>query len=413
MPLRAEGCKDMIVKALYFLAVLCPSAALADHDTLQAALGGDTNGKVDHDHGDEVVKLTKEQILLSGIAVAPAGGGTLIRRLSVPGTITLDAARVVRAPARVAGTVSEMRKRLGDPVEKGEIVAIIDSREVADAKADFLTASISYDLKKTFYERAKALWRQKISAEWQYLQTEADFKNAELKLDVARQKLSALDLDAAEVARVTREDAAKAGPSRLRQYPVRSPIAGHVIERKVDVGTAVGDQGQPDDLYTIADVTKLWIELAVPTVDLELVREGQKIEIGKDAAGRSSPPGRIIFVSPMLDPATRSARVVAEVDNEAGSWRPGSYVATAVVLGEEDLELRLPRSALQTIEGETVVFVLTDDGFERRDVRVGRHDGEAVEILSGVVPGEAVAVKNTFLLKAELGKSEAGHSHAH
>ncbi len=409
----------MMFRVFCFLAALGPATAMADHDTTQAALGTDgaaSHSAADHgthDHAAETIKLTPAQISASGIAVTPAGAGALSRRLTVPGTITLDTGRVVRAPARVAGTVSELRKRLGDPVETGEIVAILDSREVADAKAEFLTASIAYDLKKKLYERAKALWRQKISAEWQYLQTEADYREAELKLNLAQQKLSALDLDAAEVAKATREDAEKQGPSRLRQYPVRSPISGRVVERKVDLGTAVGGDNEPDDLYTIADVSKLWIELAVPTADLELIREGQRIEIVKSQAGRSGTAGRIVFVSPILDPDTRSARVIAEIDNASGLWRPGTYVTTAVVVGEDALELRLPKSALQTIGGEPVVFVQTDDGFERRDVTLGRQDAEMVEIVSGVVPGEPVAVKNTFLLKAELGKGEAGHGHEH
>jgi len=403
----------MMLRSLCLLAVLVPATATADHDTTSAALGADAAAASHgtHDPGAETIKLTRAQIAAAEIAVVAAGAGSLSRRLTVPGTITLDTGRVVRAPARVAGTVSELRKRLGDPVEKGEIVAILDSREVADAKADLLTASITYDLKKAIYERAKALRRQKISAEWQFLQTEADFKEAEVRLDVARQKLSALDLDAAEVVRVSREDVEKDGPSRLRQYPVRSPITGRVIERSVALGTAVGGQGQPDDLYTIADVSKLWIELAVPTADLELIHEGQTIEIVKSPAGRSGAVGRIVFVSPILDPDTRSARVIAEIDNASGLWRPGTYVTTAVVVGEDALELRLPKSALQTIGGELVVFVQTDEGFERRDVRIGRQDAEMVEIVSGVAPGEPVAVKNTFLLKAELGKGEAGHDH--
>ncbi len=403
----------MKIRVLCLLAVLAPATATADHDTTQAALGqaGGTRAAGAHEHGAETIKLTPAQIAASGIAVAPAGAGTLSRRLTVPGTMTLDAGRIARAPARVAGTVAELRKRLGDPVTKGEIIAILDSREAADAKTEFLTALVTYDLKKTLYERAKVLWRQKVSAEWQYLQTEAEFRQAQLKLDLARQKLSALDLDAAEVERVTREDTQTSGPSRLREYPVRSPISGRVIERKVDIGTAVGGQGQPDDLYTIADVSKLWIELAVPTAELVTVQEKQIVEIVKDAAGRTGQAGRIVFVSPMLDPATRSARVIAEIDNDHGMWRPGTFVTTSIVIGEEPLELRLPRSAVQTMQGETVVFVQTDEGFQRRDVTIGRQDAEMVEILAGVEAGESVAVENTFLLKAELGKGAAAHDH--
>jgi cobalt-zinc-cadmium efflux system membrane fusion protein len=409
----------MMTRVLCLLAALGPATALADHDAAHAALGGAANGTSGNgaralgarDHSAEIIKLTHDQIAASGIAVAPARAGTVSSRLTVPGTITLDSGRIARAPARVAGTVAELRKRLGDPVAQGEIIAILDSREAADAKTEFLTALVTYDLKKTLYERAKVLWRQKVSAEWQYLQTEAEYRQAELKLDLARQKLSALDLDAAEVEKVTREDTRTSGPSRLREYPVRSPISGRVIERKVDIGTAVGGQGQPDDLYTIADVSKLWIQLAVPTAELVTVREGQRVEIVKDAAGRPGQEGRIVFVGPMLDPATRSARVIAEIDNDHGMWRPGTFVATSIVVGEEPVDLGVPRSAVQTIRGESVVFVQTDEGFERRDVTIGRQDPEIVEILGGVEPGEPVAIENTFLLKAELGKGEAGHDH--
>jgi cobalt-zinc-cadmium efflux system membrane fusion protein len=364
----------------------------------------------DHDHEHEVVTLTREQVAASKIEVAPASGGTLYRRLDVPGTITLDSVRVARAPARVAGTVTQLYKRLGDRVTKGEIVALLDSREAADAKTEFLTASVTFDLKKTLFDRAKVLWGKKVSSEQQYLQAEAAFLEARLRLDLARQKLSALDLDATEVAAEAREDSEKAGPSRLRQYPVRSPISGRVIETKVDVGTAVGSEGEPADLYTIADVSKLWIELSVPTGELEAIDEGQFVEI---ARGGTAERGRIIFVSPMLDPATRSARVIAEIDNEKGLWRPGTFVTASILLGAREVGILLPRGAVQTIEGAPAVFVKSGDEFEKRAVKIGQKDYDSVEIVAGVTAGEQVAIDNTFLLKAELGKDAAGEGHDH
>lgn len=364
----------------------------------------------DHEHDHEAVTLTKDQVAASDIEVAPAKGGTLYRRLDVPGTITLDSVRVARAPARVVGTVTQLRKRLGDTVKKGEIVALLDSREAADAKTEFLTASVTFDLKKTLFDRAKVLWSKKVSSEQQYLQAEAAYLEARLRLDLARQKLSALDLDASEVAAEAREDSEKAGPSRLRQYPVRSPISGRVIEAKVDVGMAVGSEGEPADLYTIADVSKLWIELSVPTGELAAIDEGQAVEIARgDAAER----GRIIFVSPMLDPATRSARVIAEIDNERGLWRPGTFVTASILLGAKKVGILLPRTAVQTIEGAPSVFVKSGDEFEKRAVKLGQQDYDSVEIVAGVAPGEQVAIDNTFVLKAELGKQAAGEGHDH
>jgi cobalt-zinc-cadmium efflux system membrane fusion protein len=355
------------------------------------------------------IDMLPERIDAQGIEVAPVEKGVLARRLAVPGTITLDMDMVARVPGRVIGTVTQMRKRLGDAVTQGEVVAVLDSREVADAKSEYLTASVAFDLKKTLFERAQTLWAKRISAEQQYLQARETFLEAELRLELARQKLSALNLDPAAVAKAAKQESApNAGASSLREYQIRSLIAGRVIERKVDVGSLVGSQGDPSDLYTVADLSKVWAELAVSTADLDEITEGQAVGItsGRDSAKRGD--GRIIFVSPLVNPDTRSARVIALIDNVALTWRPGSVVTATVVIKEEPVEVRVPRVALQTIGGERVVFVRTPNGFQRRAVTTGRSDEQAVEISSGLSAGEQIAVKNTFLLKAELGKSEAG-----
>jgi cobalt-zinc-cadmium efflux system membrane fusion protein len=354
------------------------------------------------------IDMPPERIEAQEIEVAPVEKGVLARLLVVPGTITLDMDMVARVPGRVVGTVTQMRKRMGDAVTQGEVVAVLDSREVADAKSEYLTASVFFDLKKTLFERAQTLWAKKISAEQQYLQARETFLEAELRLELARQKLSALNLDPAEVAKAAKQESApNAGASTLREYQIRSLIAGRVIERKVDVGSLVGNQGDPSDLYTVADLSKVWAELAVPTADLDEIVEGHAVGItsGRDSGKRGD--GRIIFVSPLVNPDTRSARVIALIDNKALIWRPGSVVTASIAIGEEAVNVRVPRIALQTIGGAQVVFVRTKIGFQKRAVATGRSDERAVEITTGLTAGEWIAVKNTFLLKAELGKGDA------
>ncbi|MDQ6702887.1 MAG: efflux RND transporter periplasmic adaptor subunit [Pseudomonadota bacterium] len=352
--------------------------------------------------------MPPERIEAQEIEVATVEKGVLARRLTVPGTITLNMDMVARVPARVVGTVTQMRKRLGDLVTQGEVVAVLDSREVADAKSEYLTASVTFDLQKTMFERAQILWAKRISAEQQYLQARATFLEAELRLDLARQKLSALNLDPAEVVKAAKENTVKSGVSSLREYEIRSLIGGRVIERKVDVGSLVGSQGDPSDLYTVADLSSVWIELAVPTADLGVIKDDQRVLIASGGENGKLGEGRIIFISPLLNPDTRSARVIALIDNKTFTWRPGSVVTAGIVIKEEPVEVRVPRVALQTIGGEHVVFVRTPNGFQRRAVTTGRSDEQTVEITSGLSAGEQVAVKNTFLLKAELGKGEAG-----
>lgn len=356
-----------------------------------------------------VIKMTPDQVAAQEIEVAPVGGGALSRHIVVPGTITPDVDRIARVPARVVGTVAEMRKRLGDMVQKGDVVAVLDSREVADAKSEYLTASVNFDLQKTNFERAQTLWDKRISAEQQYLQVRATFSEAQLRFDLARQKLSALGVDAAEVANAAKQDTAGSGQSSLRQYELRSPMSGRVVDRKVDVGTAVGKEGDPSDLYTVADLSAVWVDLTVTPGDLSKVREGAKVAISTSGEEEKRAEARIMFVSPILNAETRSARVIASLDNKDLVWRPGSFVTAEIEIARERAKVLVPRVALQTIGGERVAFVRTPEGFQRRDVKAGQADDDAVEILSGLSAADEIAVKNTFLLKAELGKSAAKH----
>lgn len=349
----------------------------------------------------DIIKMSPEQIAAAQIETTPVADGVLAKRLAVPATVVPNSDHIARVPAKIAGTVAQLRKRLGDLVQKGEVVAVLDSREIADAKSEYLRASVDLDLQKTMFERAQTLWDKRISAEQQYLQTRATFTGAQLRLDLARQKLSALGLDATEVAAAAKQDGKGDSTSSLRQYEIRSPISGRVVERKVDVGMAVGSEGEPSDLYTVADLSSVWLELSVPPAELDMVEEGQRVEI---SSGTKNGAGIIKFVSPLLDKDTRSARVIAEIDNKDGVWRPGSYLKAAIVVGEHAVALQIPRAAVQTIDGRPVAFVRTDAGFQKRELVLGEQSDGAFEVKKGLDTGETIATSNAFLLKAELGK---------
>jgi cobalt-zinc-cadmium efflux system membrane fusion protein len=300
--------------------------------------------------------------------------------------------------------VVELRKRLGDPVEKNEVVAVIESREVADAKSEYLATRLSDDLQQTLFARATSLWQQgKIISENEYLRARTVAQDARVKFDTARQKLFTLGLSEEQIAALPNQPAAS-----LRLQEVRSPITGRVAERRVDLGGLVGREGQESELYVVVDLSELWVDLAVALTDLPAIREGQEITIAVGATGERT-PARIIFVSPLLDRDTRAARVVASFANPNQVFRPGSFVTAEIPLSKDDAEVVVPKTALQTIKGDRVVFVRNEHGFEVRKVTIGREDDRAVEIVSGLSVGERIAVTNTFTLKAELGKAEAEH----
>ena len=149
----------------------------------------------------------------------------------------------------------------------------------------------------------------------------------------------------------------------MRRQEVRAPIAGRVVDRKVDLGAAVGRDNLETELFIIADLDRVWVDLAVSPTDLPLVKEGQTVSTVAAHGLAYRAVGKIVFISPMLDRETHSARVVAEIANADGNWRPGSLVTAAIDVEEHAAPLAVPTSAVQTDRRRTVVFVRTADGF--------------------------------------------------
>ena len=349
----------------------------------------------------DLVKLSPEQIVAARIEAEPARGGSLDRHLTVPGTIVPSVNRIGRVAVRLNGIVAELRKKLGDPVTTDEIVAVLESREVADAKSEYLAALNTNYLQQTLFERDKVLWEKRITTEQQFLRARTAAEETRIKTELARQKLSALGLSEKEIGALPQEPV-----STLRRQAIRSPVAGRVVERRVDIGAPVGRDNLETELFVIVDLAEVWVELAVSPGDLPMVREGQAVTIiARGTAEKTE--GKIVFISPLLDKETRSARVVAEIANPSGAWRPGSFVTAEIAIPERPARLLIPKTALQTIGGEPVVFVRTSEGFEKRRIVIGRSDDRDVEVVSGAEPGQEIAVRNTFKLKAELGKAQA------
>ncbi len=369
--------------------------------------GGAEQRKSKGDSGVEIseeratIRLTEEQIETSGIELAAVQDGTLVRRIVVPGTIVPDADRIARVSVKLSATVAELRKKLGDTVEKGEVIAVLESREVANAKSECLAARLNNDLQRNLYERDKILWDRHIIAEQIVLRSQGAAAQAKINLDIARQKLFALGVTESEVAALPDEPG-----TALRRQEVRAPISGRVVDRKVDLGAVVGRDNLETELFTVADLDRVWVELAVGPTDLPRVAEGQTVSIAAHGFSKRA-VGKVVFIGPILDKETHSARVVAEIANPDGNWRPGSLVQAAIAIEQRSAALAVPASAIQTMGKARVVFVRTPNGFERRPVRLGDGDDRLFEVLSGVREGETIAVSNTFALKAEFLKSLA------
>ncbi|MCE3257019.1 MAG: efflux transporter periplasmic adaptor subunit [Nitrobacter vulgaris] len=365
------------------------------------AAHGEKPGEEKHD--ELVVKVSEKQVDAGKFAVSEVHGGMLGKRIAVPGSIVPSGDHIARVAVRLLGTVAELRKRLGDTVRAGEVVAVIESREVADAKSEYLAARLVFDLQQTLFNRSTRLFEGKILSENDFLRARTTFEDARVKIEIARQKLFALSLTAEQIEALPQQPV-----ETLRLQELRAPIAGRIAERRVELGSLVGREGQESELYVIVNLDVVWAELAVPSSDLASVHEGQKINIAAGTGGEPS-PATIMFVSPLLDKDTRAARVAASVDNTALKWRPGSFITAEIPTDVTPAAVTVPKTALQSFKGDTVVFVRTAKGFEARKVSIGRQDERLAEVTAGLSAGECIAVANTFTLRADLGKAEAEH----
>jgi cobalt-zinc-cadmium efflux system membrane fusion protein len=192
----------------------------------------------------------------------------------------------------------------------------------------------------------------------------------------------------------------------LAPYELKSLIDGTIIDKHLTRGEAV-DRDRV--CFVVADLSSVWADLSVYQKDFDHIHPGQPVRIRADH-GHLGAEGVIGYVTPAIDPRTRTATARAVLPNPAGAWRPGMFV-TALVLQPGQAEIAIPAAAIQTIQGQATAFALTGDGVEARPLSLGRRGETTVEVLAGLAPGDRVVATNSFLLKAELGKSEAEHQH--
>ncbi len=365
----------------------------------EAELGGHSE---EHPRGE--IELSPELQREFGIEVSEASGGRILRDLTVPGEVVLNADRVAHIVPRVSGQVREVHGHLGDEVRAGDVLAVIDSRELAEAKAGDLAAEAKLSLMRASLERVEKLFQKKIAPEEELLKARQELAEAEIEHRTAEAGLHALGLTEAQVRELHEEEDVD-----YSRFEIKAPFDGMVIEKHLTLGEVVGPKS---NVFVLADLSDVWVNLTVYQKDLASVRVGQAVTVS--AGGGLVASGSIDYLSSVIEKATRTARARVVLENFDGRWRPGLFVTGRLEVERIDVGVLVPKTALQTVEERVCVFVETDDGFVLRSVEVGRSDGKNVEITEGLSVGERYVAVGAFSLKAELGKEAfAGEGHHH
>ncbi len=279
----------------------------------------------EHHDVDQSVQITAQEMQEFGVETAVAAPGKLKLYVSLPGEVVIPPDNLAHIHPRFPGIVKEVRKTVGDKVQKGETLAIIESNE------------------------------------------------------------------------------------SMSEYALKSLINGTVIEMHMTRGEMVDDRKHG---LVVANLGKVWVYLQVYQKDLPYVRVGQSVII---SAGKGIPEARgiVSYIAPVIDEVTRTAVARVELKNKTGIWKPGLFVTGRIETENLRVKLAVPKTALETINGNTVVFVKDGKGFKPQPVHIGRENDSLVEIVHGLRSGQTYVSKNGFVLKAEMEKSEFGEEHGH
>jgi cobalt-zinc-cadmium efflux system membrane fusion protein len=337
--------------------------------------------------GDPTVAiLSAQQIADAGIEVTRPTVGGVTGAIELPATIEGDPQGVQVVAAPIGGRLVSLTRNLGQPIGRGETLAIIESREAASLNAEVEAAGARSALAQSNLRREQRLFAERVSPEQDLVAARTAATEASIALRLARQQLSATG----------------GGGGALNRIAVRAPIAGQVIARSATLGQQVAADAE---IFRIANLAKVSVTMSLVPADAGRVKPGARVEV--TSAGRRQ-EGRVTFVSPILDETTRLVPVIATIDNAGGLWRVGENVGVSVLLpASGDRSVAVPSAAVQMIGDRPHVFVRTASGFRATPVTLGRTNGGAVTVTAGLTGEERIASTNSFTLKAELGKGAA------
>lgn len=350
-------------------------------------------------HEYEPIPWTEEKIESAHIQLEKASSGSIRNMISVPGKIVFHPDRVAYIIPKVSGVASSICKNLGDRVQAGDVLAVLESKEVAEAKSYYLSAIKKLDFKRAFLKNEESLTG--ISPKQDYLNSKLEVEEAQINIDLARQTLYSMGLSEEEVNKIDTEK-----PIDLRYYHIKSPIYGKVLQRNLTLGELVNNSTK---IFTIANFDKVWVEISINQKDVSYLKEDLELDIlGPDGKRESA---KLYQFNPAIQEETRRAVAIAVLNNLTDLWKPGEYVTVNIQTELSKVQVIVPKTAIQVIHDDNMIFVKKDGHFVPREVTVGKMDENNVEILSGLEEGEVYAANNTFVIKAELEKEGAEHHH--
>jgi cobalt-zinc-cadmium efflux system membrane fusion protein len=341
--------------------------------------------------------VTVQPDFLQRLKVAPANEGESTETLRVPARIEVDEQRVARIGAAVTGRVTQIHATLGQRVKRGEVLATLHSTELSTAQLTYLKALSQAELQRRAVDRAKLLFAADVIGAAELQKRESELSQAQAELYASRDQLKVLGMTASAIVKL------ESSRSVHSLSSVTATLDGAVIERKLTQGQVV----QPADaLFTVADLSHVWLVAEVPEQQAAMVKKGEAAQAEIPALNGKRIEGRLIFVADTVNPDRRTVTIRMDVDNPERMLKP-EMLASMLIRSAPQRRLMAPAAAVVREDNKDHVFVRLDQHrFQLRPVKLGQESGGLVPVLEGLKAGEMIVTEGAFHLNNERKRKE-------
>ncbi len=309
-------------------------------------------------------------------------------------------ARYARIAPRIHGTVREVKGVLGEEVEAGALLAVVEAAELGQAKSDYLQAASILKLRQKTFDREQTLLEKKLTTGREVQEAETQLEEAKIGLERASRRLSTLGLSAEQVKDVVEKRDTAA------DLQVTAPFAGTLVEASAVPGEIAGPE---KPLFAVAAVDRLWISIDVFEADLSKVEKGRRVLFTVEGLPGKRFPGKVVAVGGEVDDRTRTVRVYAEVKNVDGLLRAKMFGRAELTVKPPEPKLLVPKEAVQNDGDCFLVFVSpSSNAFKARKISIGTVYEQGYEVTGGLVAGEKIVAKGSFLLRSEVMRGQMG-----
>jgi cobalt-zinc-cadmium efflux system membrane fusion protein len=346
------------------------------------------NGSTENKAGE--IQLSVEEIQQSGVKVSAIQPEKIADQLILSANITANQDRIAFVAPRVEGRLIKVTANLGDQVKAGQSLAVVDSIQIGEARAEYHHAQSELKLAEANFQRTDKLYKDEIVPQRQWLEAKNAYERAQTSARESADHLHIL---------------AGSSDTGISTFVITAPFSGVVIEKDAVMGELSKPEGK---LFTIADLSTVWIEADVSEKDLGKLAIGSPATVTVSSFPDELFKGKVSYISSIFDKQTRTVKARIELPNPDSKLRIDMFARAMVDLTSSREALILPQEAVLLVQGQSTVYIQSDNGFEARPVEVGEQLNKGVVITSGLKPGEQVVISGAYTLKSRQLKSQIG-----